>query len=214
MSGDSRQFYWHKLIKIKSVALQLRRAKTDWSDCCHMQVQGTLWLTKCYPSTLISVFLTGFCHFSYQVATQLASQGWVDPVPDPILAEKFLGHSQESNPGPLGWQLQILCFHTGLWPKSSNNPQYFWHWRKLIVKPNYCVSFFWGSFFLSSAHFWFIYTTALHSVKVRTELCEQDTMLLNKGSLEGVGLWFICLCVKYVYENLCCIQTTSHRKCS
>ena len=28
-----------------------------------------------YPSTLISVFLTGFCYFSYQVATQLSSRG-------------------------------------------------------------------------------------------------------------------------------------------
>ena len=38
----------------------------------------------------------------HQVATQLASRGWVDPVPDPILPEKFLGYSRESNPGPLG----------------------------------------------------------------------------------------------------------------
>ena len=41
-----------------------------------------------YPSTLISVFLSGFQYFSYQVATQLSSRGWVDPVPDPILPEK------------------------------------------------------------------------------------------------------------------------------
>ena len=33
-------------IKIKSVALQLQRAKTDWSGCCHMAVQGALWLAK------------------------------------------------------------------------------------------------------------------------------------------------------------------------
>ena len=69
----------------KSVALQLRRAKTEWSGCCQMAVQGTLRLAKRYPSTLISVFLTGFRYFSYQVATQLASRGWVDYVPDPIL---------------------------------------------------------------------------------------------------------------------------------
>ena len=29
-----------------------------------MAVQVALWLTKRYPSTLISVFLTGFCYFS------------------------------------------------------------------------------------------------------------------------------------------------------
>ena len=88
---------------IKSVALQLRRAKTDWNGCCQM----ALWLAKCYPSTLISVFLTGFRYFSYQAATQLASRGWVDPVPDPIPPEKLLGYSRESNPGPLGWQSDV-----------------------------------------------------------------------------------------------------------
>ena len=70
-----------------------------------MAVQGALWLAKRYPSTLISVFLTGFLYFSYQAATQLASRGWVDPIPDPILLEKFLGSSRESNPGPLGFEI-------------------------------------------------------------------------------------------------------------
>ena len=79
---------YKNIFKKKSVALQLRRAKTDWSGCCQMAVQGTLWLAKRYPSTLISVFLTGFRYFSYQVATQLSSRGWVDPVPDPILPKK------------------------------------------------------------------------------------------------------------------------------
>ena len=73
-----------------------------------MAVQGALWLAKRNPSTLISVFLTGFRYFSYQAATQLASRGWVDPVPDPILLEKFLGYSRESNLGPLGWQSDVL----------------------------------------------------------------------------------------------------------
>ena len=86
---------------LKFVALQLRRSKTDRSSCCQMVVQGTLWLAKRYPSILISVFLTGF-RYLYQVATQLSSRDWVDPVPDPILPEKFLGYSRDSNPGPLG----------------------------------------------------------------------------------------------------------------
>ena len=38
----------------------------------------------------------------------MSSRGWVDPYPDPILPEKFLGNSQESNPGPLGWQSDML----------------------------------------------------------------------------------------------------------
>ena len=56
----------------------------------------------------MSVFLTGFCYFSYQVATQLSSRGWVNPVPDPILPDEFLGYSLESNPGSLGWQSDML----------------------------------------------------------------------------------------------------------
>ena len=32
----------------------------------------------------------------------------MDPIPDPVLPEKFLGNSWESNPGPLGWQSDVL----------------------------------------------------------------------------------------------------------
>ena len=35
-----------KLILNKTMALQPRRAKTDWSSCCQMEVQGALWLAK------------------------------------------------------------------------------------------------------------------------------------------------------------------------
>ena len=44
-----------------------------------MAVQGTLWLATRYPSTTISVFLTGFLYV-YEVATQLSSGGWVGPL--------------------------------------------------------------------------------------------------------------------------------------
>ena len=92
--------------RIKSVVLQLRRAKTDWRGCSQLVVQGALWLGKCYPSTLIH--LTGFRCFSYKIATQLSSRGWVGPVPDPILPEKYLGFSRELNTEPLGWQSDVL----------------------------------------------------------------------------------------------------------
>ena len=72
------------------------------------QYRGSCGWQSAYPSTLISVLLTGFRYFSCQVASQLSSRGWVDPAPDPILPEKFLGYSQESNPGPLGWQSDVL----------------------------------------------------------------------------------------------------------
>ena len=32
----------------------------------------------------------------------------MDTVPDPILPEKFPEYSRESNPGPLGWQSDVL----------------------------------------------------------------------------------------------------------
>ena len=84
-----------------------------------MAVQEALWLAKRYPSTLISVFLTRFRYFSYQAATQLASRGWVDTVPDPILLKKFLGYSRESNPGPLGWQSDMLTTIPNRWSKKK-----------------------------------------------------------------------------------------------
>ena len=80
-----------------------------------MTVQGALWLAKSYASTLISVSLTGFRYFSYQVTAKLSSQDWVDPVTDPILPEKFLGYSRESNPGSLGWQSDVLTTVPNRW---------------------------------------------------------------------------------------------------
>ena len=84
------------------VALQPRREETDWSGCFQMAVQGALWLAKRLSLNLYFSFFNRISQLSYQVATQLSSWGWVDPVPDPILLEEFLGYSRESNPGPLG----------------------------------------------------------------------------------------------------------------
>ena len=92
------------------MALQLQRVKTNSSDCYQIAVHGALWLAKRYPSTLISDFLTGFRHFSYQVAVQLSSRGLVDPVP-----ENFLGYSWEPHPGPLGWQSDVQTTIPNRW---------------------------------------------------------------------------------------------------
>ena len=73
------------------MALQLRRAKTDWSGCCQMAVQGALWLANRLSLNLNFSFLNRILLLLNQVASQLSSRGWVDPVPDPILPEKFLG---------------------------------------------------------------------------------------------------------------------------
>ena len=60
---------------------------TAHNQCEHKyrvsKLYWVLWLAK-HLSILISVFLTKFCYFLYQVNTQLYSQGWVDHVPDLI----------------------------------------------------------------------------------------------------------------------------------
>ena len=66
--------------------------------------RGGLVVSKALSLNLNFSFLNWIPLLLIQVATQLSSRGWVDPIPDPILPEKFLGYSQESNPGPLGWQ--------------------------------------------------------------------------------------------------------------
>ena len=80
-----------------------------------MAVQGTLWLAKRLSLNLNFSFLNMILYFSYQIATQLFSRGWVDPVPDPILPEKFLKFSRESNPGPLEWQSDVLSTIPNRW---------------------------------------------------------------------------------------------------
>ena len=42
------------------------------------------------------------------VATQLSSRGWVDPVQNPVLPEKFLADNREPNHGPLECQSDVL----------------------------------------------------------------------------------------------------------
>ena len=90
------------------MALQPRRAKTDWGGCCQMTAQGSLWLAKHFSLNLYFSFLNWISLLLIQVATQLSLRGWVNPVPDPTLPEKFLGYSRESNLGPFGWQSDVL----------------------------------------------------------------------------------------------------------
>ena len=80
--------------------------------------KGALWLAKRLSLNLNFSSLNQISLLFIQVATQLASRGWVDPVPDPILLGKFLGYSRESNPGPLGWQLDVLTTIPNSWSKG------------------------------------------------------------------------------------------------
>ena len=102
------------------MALEPRRAKTDWSGCCQMAVQGALWLAKRLSLNLNSNFLNRISLLLIQIATQLPSRGWVDPVPDPILPEKIsrVAYSRESNPGPIGWQSDVLTTIPNRWSNT------------------------------------------------------------------------------------------------
>ena len=97
------------MYKNKSVALQPRRAKNDWSGCCQMAVQAALWLAKHLSLNFNFSFLNRISILlissSYPI---VSSRGWEDPIPDTILPEKFLGYSRKSNPGPLGWESDAL----------------------------------------------------------------------------------------------------------
>ena len=110
-------------LRKKSVALEPRRAKTYWSGWCQMAVQGALRLAKRLSLNLNFSFLNRISLLLIQVTTQLSSRGWVNPVPDPIPPEKFLGYSRESNPGPLGWQSDVLTTipnrHSNRWGNSA-----------------------------------------------------------------------------------------------
>ena len=96
------------MLYIYSIYIYIYRIRDSTAPKSYDRLKWEMWFEKCYPSTIISVFLTGFRYFSYEVTTQLSSRGWVDLVPGPILPEKFLGYSRESNPGPLGWQSYVL----------------------------------------------------------------------------------------------------------
>jgi hypothetical protein len=50
--------------------------------------RGCHVLSVTYPYCRILDFLDRSCYFFFQVAPQLYSRGWVDPVPDPLLLKK------------------------------------------------------------------------------------------------------------------------------
>ena len=81
----------------------------------HTNIHARGGIRTCNPSDQASGFrscLYSLSHpdwqFSYQIDTHLPSRGCMDTVPDPILRETFLGYSWKSNPGPLGWQSDVL----------------------------------------------------------------------------------------------------------
>ena len=81
---------------------------------------GGLGVIKMLSLNLNFSFLSQISLLLNQVAIQLSSRGWVNPVSDPILPEKLLGYSQESNPRPLGWKSDTLTNLPNRWSKDLN----------------------------------------------------------------------------------------------
>jgi hypothetical protein len=53
--------------------------------------KGVAWSAQRIATAVISVFYSRSRYFSIQVAPQLSSRGWVDPVPDPLILRKSSG---------------------------------------------------------------------------------------------------------------------------
>jgi hypothetical protein len=75
--------------------IQVSLYKVEWevrsrkpgrmSNCQLLRIEGATWSAWRIPTALFSVFFGQEPLLFYQVAPQLYSRGWVDPVPDPLL---------------------------------------------------------------------------------------------------------------------------------
>jgi hypothetical protein len=71
-------------LKLSSVAFSPQANYTDRATAKLVPIlwiEGVVWSAQRIP-TVVNL---GFLDFSIQVAPQLSSRGWVDPVPDPLL---------------------------------------------------------------------------------------------------------------------------------
>jgi hypothetical protein len=83
------------LKKTKLCGLSLQANYTDWataacrrSYCQLLRVDGVVWSAQRIPTAVNLGFLDRSRYFFIQVAPQLSSWGWVDPVRDPLLLRK------------------------------------------------------------------------------------------------------------------------------
>jgi hypothetical protein len=58
------------------------------SSCQLLLIEGAAWSAQRIPTAVNFGFLDRSHYISIQVAPQLSSQGWGDPVPDPLLLKK------------------------------------------------------------------------------------------------------------------------------
>ena len=120
----------------------------------------------------------------------------MDPIPDPILPEKFLGYSRESNPGPLGWRSDVLTTIPERWSSQirkaksslqatlmkifnkekfsreevscSTSSSYSVNWSR-------CTKLKWAATNGSNLHVFQISTLAYHAVKYHVSYASTDS---------------------------------------
>jgi hypothetical protein len=88
--------------KLNSVAFSPLANYTDraasacrWSYCQLLRIEGVAWSAQRIPTAVNIGFQDRSRYFSIQVAPQLSSRGWVDPVPDPLLLRNLWICSQK-----------------------------------------------------------------------------------------------------------------------
>ena len=92
--------------------------------------RGITWSAQRVPTAVNLCFLDRSRYFFIQVAPQLTSRGWVDPVPDPLLLKKS---------GSAGNRTRDLCICSQkLWPLDHRGGLHFrliqfWMWKSAYV---------------------------------------------------------------------------------
>jgi hypothetical protein len=78
------------------------------SQCQLLWIENAAWSARLIPYGRILGFLTQIRYVFFQVAPQFYSQGWVDPVPDPLILRKS---------GSAGnWTRDLWICSQELWP--------------------------------------------------------------------------------------------------
>ena len=143
------------IIKInKSVVLQLRRAKTDWSDCCQMAVKGALWLSKRLSLNLNFSFLNRISLLlissSYPIIVLTRLGG---PRSTPYTSRKISRVKPGIEPGT-SWMAVRLCIIKKYLGMMKRSLLYGWPSNSYNLETGTNTLYIWVCPALVSGHFW------------------------------------------------------------
>jgi hypothetical protein len=119
--------------KTDSLVFSLQANCTDWATATIQQIlvptfvdRGVLHGQCGRLLTVVNLsFLDWSCYFFSQVAPHLSSQGWVDPVPDPLLLRN------SGSTGNRAWDLWICSQE--LWPLDHRGGTRTWTLYKILI---------------------------------------------------------------------------------